>query len=325
MCAPPRHPHVRAAAGLASGWAVVLWSLPAAAQPLAPRCAEANVTLAGTLDPSWVDAVNAACSSLMTLTDRDLAARLEVGSDPPGVRVTVRLADGRFAERRANRPEELASLLEALVALPPASSEAPLDPGPAKAVKTPAPNATSAPAKPLPTTPAASKRVPLALDIAVLGTTHIAGAPATLALGAVVSANVDIDNGWLVGLRGRADPMVARLEGEAEVIGGEFGGGLELARRIRVPALLAVDLGVGVDGLAAVPYEHGPRGGRDSDDASGDVRPRAFGKVWVQGDGLSFTGLLGFELSPLRLDRDGREKQAAFGVELGAGIGWGGL
>jgi hypothetical protein len=323
MCAPSRHPHVRAAAGLASGWAVVFWSLPAVAQPRAARCAEANVALAETLDPSWVDALNAACNSLMSLPDRDLAARLEVGADPPGVRVTVRLADGRSAERKANRPEELAGVLEALVTLPPPAREKPAEPIPAKAVE--APTAQKSPSREAPPPPVDSKGVPLALDFAVLGTTHIAGAPATLALGAVVSANVDIDNGWLVGLRGRADPMVARLEGEAEVVGGEFGGGLELARRIRVPALLAIDLGVGVDGLAVVPYQHGPRGGRDGDDASGDVRPRAFGKVWVDGDGLSFSGLLGFELSPLRLDRDGRDSQAAFGVELGAGIGWGGL
>jgi hypothetical protein len=301
---------------LASGWAVVLWSLPAAAQPLAPRCAEANVTLAGTLDPSWVDAVNAACSSLMSLTDRDLAARLEVGSDPPGVRVTVRLADGRFAERRANRPEELASLLEALVALPPASSEAPLDPGPAKAVETPAPDA-SAPAKPLPTTPAASKRVPLALDIAVLGTTHIAGAPATLALGAVVSAGVDIGCARLVGCAAETGAMVAQLEGEAR-----SSAVIRWRARACPPSAFSAARGrprrrrrrPGRRTLRAAPRRPGTA------TLSGDVRPRLSARSGY-GDGLSATGLLGFELSA-EARRDGQKnKQRSASSSAPASVG----
>jgi len=294
----------------------------AVAQPGAPGCADEKVDVAAGFDSTWSDSISEACQHLAGLQDRDPGATLSLDPEPSGsgVRVRLELGDGRRATRIARVPEELSRVMEALVTLPPPMSEPPAkSSAPAEAVASGVP---AVPKKPASLDAASADRedsIPLSYDVALLATMRLLGPAATLGLGIVASGDLDIDRGWVVGLRARADLANLNLEHDADLSSVTLGGGAELARRISIQDSVAVDLGLGADGLADVPVE----GRKKNDDARGDVRVRTFAKLWVTGQGLSFAGLLGFELSPIRVGEGA--SLPAFGGELGAGIGWGGL
>lgn len=288
------------------------------AQPVQAVCVDAAVTVSGPLAPQWARVVEDVCSGLHSLPDRDPQARVELAETDVGLTLTVRLADGRTAAREVSRPEDLRAAVEAVLTLPPA----PAAPEVAPAEKTP----LAPPPAPPAATPLADDKAPTAIsfDLAALATSRLLGAPATFAPGVVVSGTMDVDHGWLVGLRARIDPALVNLTDDGEVEGGSFGGGVEGGRRVPIAGVLDLDLGLGVDGLADVPYT-GHRGGdRRSDDATADLRTRAFARVLVTRRGAYFAGLLGFEVSPIRLADSDNNERPAYGGELGVGVGWGG-
>jgi hypothetical protein len=304
--------------------ACLLWLPVAHAQPAQVVCVDAAVTVTGGFDAVWAQELERVCASLQTLPDRDPHARLELAAAETGASLTVHLADGRSGRRLVSRPEDLGSAVEALLTLPPAPVAEP-----AARAPTPPPPPPDRPAVVRPAASNDERPTAIRFDLAALATSRLLGAPATLGIGTVVSGTMAVDDAWLVGLRARLDPVLINLSEHGEVEGGAFGGGVEGARRVRLAEAVKLDFGLGVDGLADVPYGGGRDGGgrdggRDGDDVSGDMRTRAFAKVLVSGQGVSFAGLLGFELSPLRIGDSGRRERPAYGGELGLGIGWGG-
>lgn len=291
--------------------AILFWATASSAQT--SGCGK-DVLVTGALTADWEEAVARVCVALRGMADRDANAQVSIAPDgSDGIIVSVQLTDGRTAVRRLRVPDQLDSVIEALVALPPEDrTDPPIEPAP--------------PPLPASTPPRLPTRdtVDLSGDVAVLGATRVLGDPGTFATGLIVSADLDIAHGWIVGLRGRADPLNVGMEGEGELTGGTFGGGVELARRLYVAAEVALDLGVGADGLVDIPYDGGRGLSRSADDATGDVRPRVFGKVWVPRGSVAFTGLIGFEVSPLRLaSKD--DEGPSFGGEVAVGVGWGEL
>lgn len=293
----------------------------ALAQSPAPLCADERVGIEGSFDSIWTAAITDACLRLRDLPDRDASARLSLAPVPSGGGVSLRLdlSDGRSAVRIARVPEELPRVMEALVTLPPAAP-------PAETPKPPVtpPNDTL-PARPVVAPHAGAiddGAVPIAFDAAVLATGRVLGPAAHVGVGVVASGDLDIDRGWILGLRVRADVANLDLEDGGRLKSVTFGGGLEFARRVSIEDALALDFGLGADGLVDVPAE-GHRDGRSGDDARGDLRARAFSKAWVSGRGVSFIGMLGFEVSPIRVGGD--DSLPAFGGEVGVGIGWAAL
>ncbi len=319
--------------GFGLGWAVVCFSPSVVADDEPGPCPAAGVTVTGAFGPSWTGEIAAACSRLLELAERDPDAKVTLRQGPDDtVQVRVALSRGRTADRVAREAGELTSVLEALVTLPPvAPMLQPVSP-PAAA---PPPGVSASPTVTTPATPrrpaprppetAGASGSAVSFDVAAVAVGRAAGEEAQAGVGIVGSGNVDIQHGWLVGLRVRAD--VANFELDAgHLDSATFGGGLELGRRFVVVEAAQIDLGLGVDGLADVNVGSGGRSsrrGRVSDDVDGDVRPRVFTKLWAAGPGLSFCALLGFEVSPLGLA--GRGDRPAFGGELGIGIGWMGL
>lgn len=310
--------------GLALSW----WSRQAGAQaPEDTRCLDGQLHVDGGFDVTWAEAIERACASLEKLTDRDRAAKVELRplAGGAGANVSLLLGDGRTAERVASSPAELADVLEALFALPPTTPTAPdMAAPPPVAAKPPPPAAPTlrATADTSATPPAKNEPERPRIDVEMVGTARLSGAPVTLGLGLVVAADLDIAHGWLVGVRGRVDPLLVDVERHAEAEGLELGGGIELGRRLDVGPV-AVDVGLGADGIAEVPFDGGRRsGGRR--EARGDVRPRVFGKLWVPARGFAFMGQLGLEVSPSHL-ADDRTERPGVGGELGAGVAWGGL
>lgn len=310
---------------LGVGLALTWWSPQVGAQaPADAGCLDGQLHVDGGFDADWSEAIRRACVTLEKLTDRDRAAKVELRpvAGGGGANVSLRLGDGRAASRVAATPTELGEVLEALFALPPV--EAPKPEPPQEAPK------TEPATKPDALTPNEAGGPPderPRFDLEILGTARVAGAPTTVSLGVVVAGDLDIAHGWLVGVRARIDPLVVDVEHHGEIEGLELGGGVELGRRIDA-GVLAVDLGLGADALAEVPFDRRRRGGATNatrgDQARGDVRPRAFGKIWVPARGFAFIGQVAVEVSPLHL-ADDRSARPGVGGELGAGVAWGGL
>lgn len=313
--------------GLALSW----WSRQVGAQVSDDGCLDGQLHVEGGFDADWSDAIRRACVTLEKLTDRDRGAKVELRpvTGGGGANVSLRLGDGRATERVAATPTELGEVLEALFALPPVEVAQPevAKPEPKKA-NAPEPEApTPETPKPEPNEAESPSSERPRFDLEIVGTARLAGAPTTVALGVVVAGELDIARGWLVGVRARVDPLLVDVDHHGEIDGLELGGGLELGRRIDA-GVLAVDVGLGADALAEVPFDGRRRGSAANatrvDEVRGDVRPRAFGKIWVPARGFAFIGQVAVEVSPLHL-ADDRATRPGVGGELGAGVAWGGL
>ena len=280
------------------------------------------------------------CARAVAIEGRDPNATLTVGrAGASGLRVEATLRDGRRASRSVRTPGSLFSLVEALVALPPASASVlerredgtAREPTPARTRQASAP-AAAAMTEPMPvasSSPRVAERG--GPELALQGTLRFAGPPATAAPSLVVTASWVGDEGWtegwMIGARGRIDGVVLDLERGAAPSAAAFGGGLEGARRFGVEGQLAIDAGLGVDVVALVPLddddvrpgERAPRHGAD-----GDVQGRLFGRLWIPGESASFCATAALTTSPAAWDvrRSGGDF-GPIGAELGAGVAWG--
>jgi hypothetical protein len=90
------------------------------ASAMEPRvvCDLPNVEVQGAVSHVWAPTVDGVCQSLHALVDLDPAARATVWSAPSQVKVSVKLPDGRTAERRVATPAQLVPTLEALLVVP---------------------------------------------------------------------------------------------------------------------------------------------------------------------------------------------------------------
>jgi hypothetical protein len=271
----------------------------------------------------------------------DPAALVEVAGKEDAVEIVARLPEQgstwRVARRVVDDPAALEETLLALLALPPAASEPAPEPKPPAPVEAepakPAGAEEPAPAPPVSSEPAVSDSSLTVAGTAMVASRFFFGHP-TLGVGLVLSGEAAIERVWVVGLRGRFDPVNAAFDPEPEEFAkGALGGGLELARRIELPPTALVDVGLGAEGLVVVPLDHPPRSSQpppddrrnSDDDGLGDFRLRAFGKVWLPASStVSFCLQSGFEVSPVVLARNKALEARSlppFGVELGVGVG----
>ncbi len=316
-----------------------LWSTSVqAAEP----CVQVKVV--SPVGPRFESALAQACKTLTASSAIDPAAQVEVAGKEDAVEIVARLPEPgstwRIARRVVDDPAALEETLLALLALPPAAK--PSEPATPTSEKPPV---EAEPAVPVlakepaePAEPAASEpNAASDSSLTVAGTAMIAsrfffGHP-SLGVGLVLSGEAAIERVWVVGLRGRFDPVNAAFDPQPdEFAKGALGGGLEFARRIELPPTALVDLGIGAEGLAVIPLdrprrsnEPPPEDRRDQDDGLGDFRLRAFGKVWLPATStVSFCLQSGFEVSPVVLARNKSLEARSlppFGVELGVGVG----
>lgn len=313
-----------------------LWSTSAqAAEP----CVQVKVV--SPVGPRFESALAQACKTLTASSTIDPAAQVEVGGKEDAVEIVARLPEAgstwRVARRVVDDPAALEETLLALLALPPAST--PSEPATPTAEKPPVEVEPTAPAlakeqaEPAANEPAAASDSSLTVaGTAMIASRFFFGHP-SLGVGLVLSGEAAIERVWVVGVRGRFDPVNAAFDPQPdEVAKGALGGGLELARRIELPPTALVDVGLGAEGLVVVPLkgprrsnEPPPEDRRDADDGLGDFRLRAFGKVWLPATStVSFCLQSGFEVSPVVLARNKSLEARSlppFGVELGVGVG----
>lgn len=91
-------------------------------------CSGIPLVVDESVQPVWYQAVRAACDTIGTHGEVDRSASIHMAQRGEDLVVSVRLPDGRSAERRISRSESVAPTLEALVLLPPqreARAEAP--------------------------------------------------------------------------------------------------------------------------------------------------------------------------------------------------------
>ncbi len=98
--------------------AALTWSTLSFAQQAHLVCEAPRVWVEGALPTDWSGAVSKVCSELGHLNDLDPAAQAKLTTVAPRVKVSVRLNDGRTAERRLTNPARLLPTLEALMVLP---------------------------------------------------------------------------------------------------------------------------------------------------------------------------------------------------------------
>ncbi len=165
----------------------------------ASECSGPEIEADAAVKTKWPDAVADLRAHVATLQDVDRCARIDLLDAGAEVIVVVSLADGRTTLRRVTHADELPSVVEALLVLPPADkSDAPIVPD-----KAPPPN-DSAPTTP--PAPAASALPPERgfIEVGVGGAGRALGRPFFLGLGLTGFAQMHLGS-WLLDVRARID------------------------------------------------------------------------------------------------------------------------
>jgi hypothetical protein len=238
------------AAGLLAAWPGAARAADASGSPRA--CQGPNFSWDEQVSDRWQGAARALGARLASLEDIDRCAEVELLGASPGVIAHVVLADGRSAVRRVVDPARLASVVEPLLILLPATapaSSAPLSP----------------PATSLPPAEPAPAPTPAAIEAGLGASAHLTLRPSYLGYGAAGFVQVVVGR-WLIG-------SAARWEGNNLSTGQTLPPGFNMqsftlgalvGRRIPFDAVL-LDVAVGPQLLV----ENQETSGHDPDGISG--------------------------------------------------------
>ncbi len=288
------------------------------AQPVAAAnedwvaCEAAGIHIEHSPGAEWRTAVLDVCSEFHSMPDVDPAATVQFSGDQQELLLSVRLRDGRTAQRRIRSPEALRNAVEALVVMPPAPHSGPEDVMPYRIE----------PARSVPPS-AALRTVQIEISGGVMG--RSSHSPSYVSAGATAGAAARWGK-WLFGLNLRFEPWTRVSAGylprfEMSTSGVGFLVGRNVTSSSSVLFDTAVTTTLLSEAQSVQPAEQEVSG------TEGDVRVGLLARCLFGSAPLHLAVTLDGDVSPARAGREIRAADAlvplpSWSLGLGLGLTW---